>query len=136
MKRLDERTANMKLKCQSNWSQAARVNMLAALVAALFLLPGCRHASYMTYQGTGPMQGTGGTVRSMDGIEIWENGTPNRRYTILGVSDQQRSGRHDKSDDEELCKLAQKHGGNAIIMLTENQGQKAVVKAQIIRYAP
>jgi len=126
----------MKTKYQSDKSRLARINILIALAAALFVLPSCRHASYTTYQGTGPVVGTGGTVRSIDGIEIWENGTPNRRYTILGVSDQERSGRKDKTDDKELCKLAQKHGGNAIIILTENSGQRGMVKAQIIRYAP
>ena len=125
----------MKTKSQNNRSQTAPI-ILAALFASLLLFPGCRHVSYTTYQGTGPMQGTGGTVRSMDGIEIWENGSPNRRYTILGITDQERSSGNRKKYDEELCQIAQKHGGNAVVILTENPGEKGMVKAQIIRYAP
>jgi hypothetical protein len=109
----------------------------AVVLTSFFLLSGCQHATYSTYQGTGAVQGSGGTVRSMEGIDIWENGTPNRRYSILGVSDQERSGRNNKKYDEELCKLAQKHGGNAIIILSEDPPNgKRLAKAQIIRYAP
>ena len=105
-------------------------------MACLLLLPACRHVTYTTYQGTGPVTGTGGTVRSMEGVEIWENGTPNRRYTVLGITDQERSSSNRKKYDEELCRIAQKHGGNAVIILNDNPAEKGMVKAQIVRYAP
>jgi hypothetical protein len=110
--------------------------VLAITTAALAILPGCRHASYSGFQGTGAVQGTGGTVRSMEGIDIWENGTPNRRYNILGVSDQMRNGRNRDNYDNELCKLAQKHGGNAVIVSDDPGDGKRMIKAQIIRYVP
>lgn len=31
------------------------------------------------------MQGTGGTKKMVDGMEIWDNGEPNCRYTIVGI---------------------------------------------------
>jgi hypothetical protein len=128
----------MKTKCRTRTPQTAPLNFLAALAAGLLLMSGCKHASYATFRGTGPVQGTGGTVRSIEGIEIWENGTPNRKYSILGVSDQERKGNNDKKYDKELCQLAQKHGGNAIIMVSEapESHSRSTVKAQVIRYEP
>jgi hypothetical protein len=124
------------MKTNHQISKRQNVLMLAALTASVFLFPACRHVTYTTYQGTGPVEGTGGTVRSINGVEIWENGNPNRRYTILGVTDQERTSSNPKKYDEELCHIAQKHGGNAVIILSDNPAGKGMIKAQIVRYAP
>jgi hypothetical protein len=126
----------MKIKCRNSTRWHAPIDILAALVAVVPLLSGCQHTTYSNFQGTGPVQGQGGTVRIVEGIEIWENGTPDRRYSILGVSDQQRKGSSDKKYDKELSKIAQEHGGNAVVIVSETpvSGSKSMVKAQIVRY--
>jgi S1-C subfamily serine protease len=40
---------------------------------------------FLQYQGPSIVQGSGGTKRTINGIDIWENGEPNCRYRILGL---------------------------------------------------
>ena len=54
---------------------------------ATFLLCGCSSPKFTKYPGMGVLQGSGGEVRSVDGIDIWEHGEPARKYEILGSVD-------------------------------------------------
>lgn len=54
----------------------------------------------------------------VDGIDFWENGTPNRRFKVLGIIDHSRLhyvvalGSRDKA----IAKAAKEHGGDAVIL--------------------
>ena len=63
-----------------------RIFNLFALSAVL--LVGCAQTNYQQYEGrNGPqiIEGQGGTKVIVNGFEIWDNGTPPRRYQVLGV---------------------------------------------------
>lgn len=113
---------------------------MAVLAIAILALVGtsCKHVDYSVYQGTGVVQGKGGTLHTIDDVDVWDNGTPNRSYMILGVAELKRS---EKQSDEhlykELRKQVHKHEGNAAIIVSQDlEGRKRITKAQIIRYEP
>lgn len=55
---------------------------------ALLLLAGCASTNYQAYEGRTDqvIEGQGGTKETIEGLEIWDNGNPPRRYKVLGVA--------------------------------------------------
>jgi hypothetical protein len=103
--------------------------MIRYILSTLILvtMTGCalyNHTEFTEYRGPSEFQGHGGTVRTVDGIDIWQTGTPNRKYKVLGVIDQSHYDNHSlisriasTTTDSELVKAAKAHGGDAIIIL-------------------
>lgn len=89
------------------------------LLLAVSLTFGCASTNFTEYRGPDLVQGTGGTVRTVEGIEFWENGNPNRKVKILGVIDDKRAdGLFSKSSrDSALAKTAKSKGGDAVILM-------------------
>ena len=56
----------------------------------LGLITSCSSTTFTEYRGASIVQGKGGTLRVVDGVDFWENGDPNRKYKILGVIDDSR----------------------------------------------
>ena len=102
---------------------------LLALSAAglVALLVGCAlytKTDYAEYRGPTEFQGQGGTVRSVGGIDVWQTGTPNRKFKVLGVIQQSHYANHSlisviagATKDSEIIKEAKAHGGDAVIVL-------------------
>jgi len=61
-----------------------KIRMFCAAFVAAVLLCGCSSAKFTESHGLGVLRGSGGEVRSVDGIDIWENGEPARKFEILG----------------------------------------------------
>jgi hypothetical protein len=64
-----------------------KVQIFSTALVAAFLLCGCSIPKFTKYSGIGVIQGKGGEVRTVDGIDIWEHGEPARKYEILGTVD-------------------------------------------------
>lgn len=63
------------------------------MVLASSLLAGCATTEYKAYEGKGNViDGKGGTKVVVDGMEIWDNGEPPRKFKILGIDDQRPGG--------------------------------------------
>ncbi len=94
-----------------------------ASILAASLAVGCASTNFIEYRGPDLVQGTGGTVRTVDGIEFWENGNPNRKVKILGVIDDKRAdGLFSKSSrDSALAKTAKSKGGDAVVLMDSNR---------------
>ena len=68
------------------------------------------------------IEGQGGTKKVVDGMDVWTNGDPPRRFRILGIIDDERPGglipmaglKHD------IVKKAREHGGDAVILLSSS----------------
>lgn len=94
-----------------------------AALAALLALPCVPHAADFTpYYGKGEVtEGSGGTMKQVDGVEFWTNGTPPRRYVLIGYIEDSRkvTGMIGKSRLKALpsavAKLAKESGGDAVI---------------------
>jgi catalase (peroxidase I) len=88
------------------------------LLAALLVTTGCASTNFTEYRGPDLREGSGGTVRTVDGIEFWENGNPNRKFKILGVIEDRRGdGLFSGSADKSLANLAKAKGGTAVILM-------------------
>jgi hypothetical protein len=61
------------------------------LAAAASTLMGCT-TKYKTWQGGGIQVGRGGACETVEGIEVWSHGTPNRPYRIVGLIEDSRPG--------------------------------------------
>jgi len=109
-----------------------KFQMLSTLFVATVLLCGCSTTKFTEYHGSEVFQGTGGSVRVVDGIDFWENGDSNRKYRVLGAIDESPSHRlpigrisrlfsGSEDRDSAIAKAARKRGGDAVILVSTDQ---------------
>ena len=81
------------------------------------LLYGCANTKYTEYRGDGIIQGKGGSLRTVAGVEIWENGEPNRKYKMIGFAQDNRGNGPIANAiwDSAITKLVKEKGGDAVI---------------------
>jgi hypothetical protein len=103
-----------------------KIRIFVLFVTAVFIA-GCKSlstdVSYSPYIGSTIFKGEGGTVEMVDGMPFWNDGTPNQTYQIIGVVDTSIivspfapfDLRHD------VAKIAQEHGGDAVVLRDSNQ---------------
>ena len=92
-------------------------NILITFAAAV--LTGCVSTNYSTFEGGGVIEGTGGTKKTVEGVDIWDNGSPPRKYKIIGIIDDDRPDSliSRSMQNKALVKKAKEAGGDAIIMV-------------------
>ena len=106
-----------------------RVFLATALLA---FLVGCATVDFQPYEGKSNLyEGNGGTKVVVDEIDFWANGTPPRKYSIIGmVVSEVGSG----VGDESLIRTAvasevKKRQGNAAIQVNNNSSFAGVIRA-------
>jgi len=92
---------------------------LIPLFALCILIAGCASTNYTTFEGGREVEGTGGTKKTVDGIDIWNNGSPPRKFKIIGIIDDVRrqSLLGMAGYESALAKKAKEAGGDAIVFL-------------------
>ena len=68
--------------------------------------------------------GTGGTIRRVNGIDIWANGTPNRKYKIIGIIDYNApdgAPLHIMQRDDKITERCLSNGCDALILIKANK---------------
>src|SRR5271154_4996032 len=116
------------------------VRVLAGAMVAAALLAGpaaWAGTGFLTYDGWDSVQqGQGGEKKVVAGVDFWMQGSPPRRFKILGSID--GVARHGlmgrisfSSPDDDVAKQVQKAGGDAVI-LTDTQGPHYLV----VKYLP
>ena len=108
-----------------------RIGALVILLA----LPGLILAADFTpYYGKGEVvEGTGGTMEAIDGVEFWKSGTPPKRYQVIGYIDDTRKvtgwiGKLNlKAQGSKVAKLAKEHGGDAVIAESSTEAPAGLV---------
>ena len=92
-----------------------------AIVLAIIGLSACADTEVYNYSGSQIYQGTGGASRNVDGVELWVNGTPPRRYRIIGyITDQRLGGPLAMAGrNRGMASAARKAGGDAILLMGE-----------------
>jgi hypothetical protein len=90
---------------------------IALLAAILVICAGCS-TTYYQYSGAKPIMGTGGASKTVDGIDLWIEGTPPIKFQILGVILDGRPGRGIAMAmrDSQVAALVKKQGGNAVLL--------------------
>jgi hypothetical protein len=91
------------------------------------LSTGCATTEYKTFEARDNLyEGKGGTKVIVDGMEIWDNGDPPRRFRVMGIIDDQRPGAIIPMAQlrGDMVKKAREAGGDAVVQLG-NQSQIA-----------
>jgi hypothetical protein len=80
---------------------------------------GCASTHYSTFEGGRIIEGTGGTKKTVEGIDIWKLGTPPRKFRIIGIIDDKRrqSLIGMASYESTIVKKAKEAGGDGVIFL-------------------
>jgi hypothetical protein len=96
---------------------------LFLLFVAVVVCAGCTSTDFQAWEGRNSVvEGQGGTKKVVDGVEVWTNGDPPRRFRIIGIIDDERPGgiipmaelKHD------IAKKAREHGGDAVIVISSS----------------
>lgn len=106
-----------------------------ALIAMLLLLGGCASTQFKAYEGRGNViDGRGGTRVVVDGMDLWENGEPPRKFKLLGLIEDERPGGIIPMGQlqGDLVKKAREVGGQALIKINS---QSQIMGYQTSRYA-
>lgn len=78
------------------------------------------------------VEGAGGTMDVVDGIEIWKSGNPPMRYEVIGYIDDSRrvtgliNQARLKGLPGKLAKIAKANGGDAIVPVSEDEALAGV----------
>ena len=106
------------------------MNRLIAVLLAL-VVGACATVDYQAYEGrNNDYEGTGGTKVVVGGIDFWANGSPPRRFAILGVVTSEVGAGY---GDAEIIRSAvasevRRRGGDAAIQITDNTSFAGVVQ--------
>lgn len=80
--------------------------------------------NFSRFQGSSEYIGNGGTAKTVNGIDVWTYGEPNRRFRVLGIIDQSYHNNRSimariagASLESDLVACAKEHGGDAIIYI-------------------
>jgi hypothetical protein len=92
----------------------------------LVFAAGCA-TSFTPWRGGQVIQGRGGSVRTVKGVDIWENGEPDRPYVIVGVIDSATLPTSSillgatlaAGSESDMVNAAKKNGGDAVILVSE-----------------
>ena len=101
--------------------------ILAFLVVIAISISGCATTEYKSFEAKDNMfDGKGGTKIVVDGMEMWDNGDPPRKFKVLGIIDDQRPGGLIPMSQlrSDMVKKAREAGGDAVVQLS-NQSQIA-----------
>jgi len=98
-----------------------RTLLTLAAVAVIALLAGCANTEYKPFEAKNNLfEGKGGTKVVVDGMEIWDNGDPPRKFKVLGIIDDERPGGLIPMSQlrGDMVKKAREAGGDAVVQLT------------------
>jgi hypothetical protein len=109
----------------------------AALVfVAALSVAAAAHAGtqLLTYQGPDAVkQGQGGSMKAVDGVDFWLEGSPPHRFQIVGVLDDERLKTgiigflRMSSLEHDLARLARQAGGDAVILTDAHDNLQGVI---------
>ncbi len=108
-----------------------RVIVALVLVLALALtLAACATVDFLPYEGKRNLyEGEGGTKVVVDKIDVWANGTPPRKYSIIGIIViEVGSGKGDQAGIRStVASEVKKRKGSAAIQVTNNSSFAGVL---------
>lgn len=100
-------------------------------IVLTFAFGGCATVDFQPYEGKNNLyEGEGGTKVVVDGIDFWANGSPPRKYSIIGmVVSEIGSGIGDEAIiRSSVAAEVKKQSGDAAIQVTNNNSFAGVVR--------
>jgi hypothetical protein len=98
----------------------------SAALAAVLLLASCSSVpsapKFTPYRGpTEVITGSGGSMARVDGMEVWENGSPSRKIQLVGyISESEKS----PAPVEQIVATARQQGADTIVHIKPKEGVK------------
>jgi hypothetical protein len=91
-------------------------------LAAAIALTGCASGPsmvYRDYEGGDAISGKGGTRRTVDGMAIWDNGAPPRKFKVIGIITDQypEFDSEIRNSEKKAVAMARERGGDALILV-------------------
>ena len=105
--------------------------MKVVTLLLIALLTGCATTDYQPYEGKANfLQGDGGTKVTVDGVDFWANGSPPRKFLVLGVmTSEVGSGYGDEYFIRSAVAAKVKQlGGNAAVLINNNTSFAGVLQ--------
>lgn len=104
-----------------------KIKLILTLLS--FFTFGCANTRYTEYRGDGIIQGKGGSVRTVSGVEIWENGEPNRKYKIIGFAQDNRGEGPIANAvwDSAITKLVKQKSGDAVVFVSTTKVLSGII---------
>jgi hypothetical protein len=118
-----------KYHSRANLQEPVLRHLLLLLVTSL--LVACATIDFQPFEAKiNVFDGTGGTKVVVDGVDFWANGTPPRKYKLLGiVSSEVGAGAGAESVIRTAVSVeVRKQGGNAAIEVGNNQAFAGVIR--------
>jgi len=94
-----------------------QADMKPALMLLLIFLTGCS-TSYYRYEGGQILEGQGGALKTVNGIDIWIEGTPPKKFQVVGVITDNRPGGPIPmaNRNAQVAAKARANGGDAVLL--------------------
>jgi hypothetical protein len=111
----------------------ARSRRIYAFYLLFFLaciLAGCATVDFQPYEGKSNLyEGQGGTKVAVDGIDFWANGSPPRKYSIIGmVVSEVGSGVGDEAIiRSSVAGEVKRRGGDAAVQVDNNSSFSGII---------
>jgi hypothetical protein len=117
----------------------ANILKISFLVLFAFLVASCSSTDFTAYKDNTVFLGHGGVDRSINGIEFWMDGSPDRKFRIIGVVNMKQEKSlslplpgmlselsqlpqmAQGSPESHLASEAKAHGGDAVIIIQPTQ---------------
>lgn len=104
---------------------------LIIFIMLAWSLAGCATVDFQPYEGKNNLyEGEGGTKVVVDGIDFWANGSPPRKYSIIGmVVSEIGNGIGDEAIiRSSVAGEARKQGGDAAVQVNNNSSFAGVIR--------
>lgn len=113
-------------------------NILAtgALVLAVMTLSACNSNKVTEWRDTRTYEGDGGAVETIEGIDVWTVGTPQRKFKVIAyIEHSHRSGGlvgiiNSFTWKSSVAKKAKELGGDAVILSSQTRQLRGFVGSQ------
>lgn len=93
------------------------------LAGLFFVITGCATTEFKPFEAkVNAFEGVGGTKTVVAGMEVWDNGEPPRKFSVLGIIEDERPGGPIpmSSLKSDIVQKAKEVGGDAVIQLNSN----------------
>ena len=99
------------------------------LILNMILLTSCISVKYIEYRGEEILQGEGGSIDNVNGVDFWEYGTPNQEYKIIGILEYKANDKpiHNMLKNSKLAAKCKKYNCDGLILVDEKISAKGVV---------
>lgn len=114
---------NLLMKCKLI-SASFRFGIFAVCALILIFVSACTTTEFIPWEGTEIESGRGGTKKVVNGIDVWQYGTPPRRYQVVGlVKDSRDPDAPFSSLLDDATQKAREAGADAIILVSTERHQ-------------